>query len=74
MNWRTDNPPNHGYYLAAWRKFPDGKWLASELWYNPANGWWPSRGYLGQRSESPYPLEGVVAWMPLPEYPGEEAS
>lgn len=70
--WRTGRPPDHGYYLGAWRR-GEG-WAVSELWFNPdsiGTGWWSSRGYLGEDggrySTETIPVE---AWMPMPEYPG----
>jgi len=66
--WRTGQPPEHGYYLGAW-KTPGGRWVVSELWFNPdsiGSGWWASRGYLHQPHT--FTTVPVVAWIPMPEY------
>lgn len=69
--WLAGNPPDHGYYLAAWGVGESR--TVSELWYNPTNGWWTSRGYLqyydGQRNWGHQPVPGVYAWMPMPKPP-----
>jgi len=65
--WRTDKPLGHGYYLAVWRDC--GEYTVSELWYSPSSGWFSSRGYLQQNHQGYGPIP-VVAWMPLPNYPG----
>lgn len=74
--WRYDNPPDHGYYLAAWCVGESR--TVSELWYNPTNGWWTSRGYLqyydGQRNWGHQPVPGVYAWMPMPTPPASANS
>jgi hypothetical protein len=68
--WQTGRPPDHGYYLAAWRR--QGQLVVSELWFNPdstGSGWWAGRAYLGDRpwgGGDPLP---VVAWMPMPAPP-----
>jgi hypothetical protein len=72
MKWQTGKPPDHGYYLGAWRR--GSRWHVSELWYNPDSGWWPTRGYLhGYLSPGSYSIKPipVTAWMPKPEYPAE---
>ena len=70
--WRTSRPPEHGYYLGAWRR-GDG-WTVSELWFNPdstGTGWWASRGYLDGHTLRAMPVK-VEAWMPVPAYkPGD---
>jgi hypothetical protein len=66
--WRASPPAEAGYYLAAWERGHPGAWTVSELWFNPDTGWWSSRGYLRQRDPGHRPLEGVVAWMPVPAY------
>ena len=69
--WLAGNPPDHGYYLAAWGVGESR--TVSELWYNPTNGWWTSRGYLqyydGQRNWGHQSVPGVYAWMPMPTPP-----
>lgn len=68
MDWRTDMPPDHGYYLAAWKR--GEQWAVSELWFNPdsvGTGWWPSRGYLRQDSTGMDAI-AVEAWMFMPVY------
>jgi hypothetical protein len=71
--WMAGDPPEHGYYLAAWGGKDGESGAVSELWYNPANGWWTSRGYLqaydGQRNWGNNPVPGVYAWMPMPPAP-----
>jgi hypothetical protein len=76
LNWRTDKPPEHGYYIAAWND--NGTPRVSELWYNPdshASGWWPTRGYMarfvGDIAATSRPVKAltVYAWMYKPEYP-----
>ena len=66
--WLAGNPPDHGYYLASWGVGENR--TVSELWYNPTNGWWTSRGYLqyydGQRNWGHQSVPGVYAWMPMP--------
>jgi len=66
--WLAGNPPDHGYYLAAWGVGKSR--TVSELWYNPTNGWWTSRGYLqaydGMRNWGHQPVPHVYAWMPMP--------
>jgi hypothetical protein len=66
--WTRGNPPDHGYYLASWGIGANR--TVSELWYNPTNGWWTSRGYLqaydGQRNWPHQTVPHVYAWMPLP--------
>jgi len=66
--WKTGNPPDHGYYLASWGVGENR--TVSELWYNPTNGWWTSRGYMqyydGQRNWGHQPVPNVYAWMPMP--------
>jgi hypothetical protein len=69
--WREGRPPEHGYFLAAWRRA--GLLVVSELWFNPdstGSGWWSSRGYLGDRLWESESLP-VVAWMPMPAPPVE---
>ncbi len=71
INWQTGKPPDHGYYLGAWLR--DGRWVVSELWFNPdsiGSGWWPTRGYLDERELSHQTID-VVAWMAMPEYSPE---
>lgn len=66
--WRTDRPAAHGYYLAVWEL--RGKWVVSELWFNPDSGdpgWWSSRGYLGGHSNPHNPIK-VAAWREKPIY------
>ena len=72
--WMAGDPPECGYYLAAWGgRTPDENRFVSELWYNPSNGWWTSRGYLqaydGQRNWGHNPVPGVYAWKPMPKAP-----
>jgi len=66
--WLAGNPPAHGYYLASWGEGENR--TVSELWFNPTNGWWTSRGYLqyydGQRNWGHQSVPGVYAWMPMP--------
>lgn len=62
--WRTDPPPEDGYYLGAWKR--GGRWVVSELWFNTSTGWWASRGYLHDRAAGE--AVRVVAWMPMPVY------
>lgn len=68
ISWRRGNPPDHGYYLVSWGI--GASRTVSELWYNPTNGWWTSRGYLqayeGQRNWPNQPVPHVYAWIPLP--------
>lgn len=77
--WHTGFPPMSGYYLATWLPgyvdVPD-RAIVSELWFNKPDSkkdygeWWTARGYLGQKDERPCrwkPLEGVVAWMRMPD-------
>ena len=67
-HWRTDGPPEHGYYLGAWKRGEE--WVVSELWFNPdsiGTGWWPSRGYFHQDSRGREAV-AVEAWMPVPVY------
>ena len=78
VTWRTGNPPDHGYYLAAWRHtgVTDSRYHVSELWYNPSTGWFSSRGYLGERDDDydfMYKRKEVVAWMPMPRYENKPA-
>lgn len=67
-DWKTGNPPDHGYYLASWGVGESR--TVSELWYNPTNGWWTSRGYLqyydGQRNWGHQLVPNVYAWKPMP--------
>ena len=68
--WHRGNPPTSGYYLASW-KFGNTR-IASELWYNPETGWWPSRGYLNSyiypiHNPQPRLITTVYAWMPVPQ-------
>lgn len=66
--WRTDRPPDHGYYLGAWRR--GGRWTVSELWFNPdsiGTGWWSTRGYLNEREHTTGTIP-VEAWIPMPVY------
>jgi hypothetical protein len=72
--WRTDNPPDHGYYLGAWKRH--GRWVVSELWFNPSSSmtrWWTRRGYLSEdyAEIGPESVE-VKAWMPVPKYQPED--
>jgi hypothetical protein len=74
-SWRSDMPPEHGYYLGAWRR--GGRWFVSELWFNPdstGTGWWPTRSYLTHDTQSQWLHDTieVEAWMPVPEYHPEE--
>lgn len=69
--WRTDRPEKHGYYIAAWIQY--GQERVSELWFNPqaiGTGWFAARGYLGQGSDHSTQTLDVVAWQPIPAYPG----
>lgn len=71
--WRTGPPPDHGYYLGAWRH--GDRWVVSELWFNPdstGSKWWPTRRYLGERDKT-HQTVPVVAWMPVPPYDGPGA-
>jgi hypothetical protein len=72
----TSNPPDYGYYLASWGKGTSA--CVSELWYNPTNGWWTSRGYMqaydGQRNWPHSNVDGVYAWMPMPTPAQQPAS
>jgi hypothetical protein len=69
--WNREDPPKHGYYLAAWAA--GGSVMVSELWFNPTASpkWWTSRRYIGE----PLSLrgdaikQGVIAWMPMPPPP-----
>lgn len=69
--WLAGNPPDHGYYLAAWGVGENR--TVSELWYNPTNGWWTARGYLqyydGHRNWAQHSVPNVYAWMPMPKPP-----
>jgi hypothetical protein len=63
-------PPRDGYYLGVWR-FGD-RWMVSELWFNTdslGSGWFPIRRYLNVDHGACLMID-VVAWMPMPEYPG----
>lgn len=67
--WRTGRPPDHGYYLGAWRR--GESWVVSELWFNPdsvGTGWWAGRGYLDGPERNPHVTVPVEAWMPMPVY------
>jgi hypothetical protein len=73
MSWRTGKPPEHGYYLAAWRHtgVHDSRYHVSELWFNPSTGWFTERAYFGERHDYydfMYTRKEVVAWMPMPRY------
>lgn len=66
---KGETPPECGYYLAAWKPQPPSLPIVSELWFNPTNGWWASRGYLDVRTRQHWPFTGVYAWMELPKAP-----
>jgi hypothetical protein len=80
MEWQTGDPPESGYYLAAWpggvTLDPYGRHLVvSELWFNPDAypKWWSTRGYVRDTRDR-NPTAGamkadIVAWMPMPDPP-----
>jgi hypothetical protein len=71
--WQTGVPPQHGYYLVAWKR-GDNRLTVSELWFNPdaIRKWWFTRAYGGdpQRRGMDNTINAeVVAWMPIPDPP-----
>lgn len=70
LRWSKGDPPKHGYYLAAWKRA--GELTVSELWFNPdaSPKWWPTRGYLREKSAGlSNAIKEVAAWAPLPDPP-----
>ena len=60
------SPAESGYYLAAWGE--SGQFI-SELWFNKVNGWFRTRGYMGERFHGMQgKISSVVAWMELPQW------
>lgn len=70
MFWRLGNPDDSGYYLAAWISPKFINKHVSEFWFD-GGFWWTSRGYIDQPGAM---FEGsVLAWMPKPEVPADNA-
>ncbi len=69
ISWNIGNtPPEYGYYLATWQR--GGAYIVSELWYNPTNGWFESRGYMPSHKfqhQIDQSIKGIIAWAPMPE-------
>lgn len=72
IEWRSGNPPEHGYYLIAWINVSE-KISVSEAWYNPDSiiPWWWSRGYTGEprRGINAAIQKEVISWAVMPNPP-----